>query len=170
MNRQYAAVTLLAVLFVGLVQLGYYLPKLPDPVASHFDFQGRANGFLGKSSFAYVTLGLQVGFTAFWFTLAWLLQFIPSQLINIPRREYWLAPNRRDSTLAYVANWLLWFAAGTQAFFVGLNQLVIGENLEGATMAWFPVLMAVYLVSVVAAVVLLQLHFYRTTTHSQDME
>jgi hypothetical protein len=47
-------------------------------------------------------------------------------LINLPNKGYWLAPERRDETLAFMRDWSRWFAVLT----LGLITLIIGMALR----------------------------------------
>ena len=38
---------------------------------------------------------------------------IPNSLINLPSREYWLAPERRESTVEFMSRHMLWFGSAT---------------------------------------------------------
>jgi hypothetical protein len=39
------------------------------------------------------------------------VRFLPTQLINLPRRDFWLAPERRDETCLYLARQGFWLAS-----------------------------------------------------------
>ena len=43
--------------------------------------------------------------------VAVLLPRISGWALNIPNKEYWLAPERRDETYGYLTPWFLWFGA-----------------------------------------------------------
>ena len=74
-------------------------PFLPPQIATHFDSQGRADGFGGRWSFAALFGGLILGATILYWGLPALLRNLPISLINLPNREYWLAPERKDQTI-----------------------------------------------------------------------
>lgn len=128
---------LLVTLLVGIVHVAYYHPKLPDSVASHFDFEGNANGFSPKRNHSLVMACLQVGFGVFFWVLVLVLKYIPPQLVNLPNRDYWLAPERRKETIHEMNGGLLGFAIATQIFLVALNHLTTLHNLGTPAMHWF---------------------------------
>jgi hypothetical protein len=78
---------------------------------------------------AYLTLigALPVFFALLFAGLGRLIRSFP-QLINIPRRHYWLAPERRDATVAVIRGRLVWLLCLETIFFGGLHALVVAAN------------------------------------------
>lgn len=72
---------------------------LPERVATHFAFDGRANGWMSRDAYAWMMgiLALVLPFGV-WLSAGWLPRRWPN-LVNLPFRDYWLAPARRESTL-----------------------------------------------------------------------
>ncbi len=98
---------------------------LPPTVASHFGFDGTANGF---SSRAVYTAGMLVLVVA----LPALVGVLPGWLgrkagvgLNIPHRAWWLAPERRESTLNFLAAHGAAFALLLAAFLAWVHWLVV---------------------------------------------
>ena len=90
-------VALAAIVFCA-VDYGYHYKRLPPRVASHFDAQGRADGWSTKGEMVGMALVTLVVVAA---TLAmmWLLAYYaPPSLINLPNKDYWLAPERQADT------------------------------------------------------------------------
>jgi hypothetical protein len=54
-------------------------------------------------------------------------RFVP-RLIRIPARDYWLAPERRDETLASIATSGAFIACLITAFIIALHLLVVEAN------------------------------------------
>jgi len=131
-GRRYARLAFLFVLAVCVLQAMVYYPKLPQLLASHFNAAGRANGWSSKEMF----FGLQ-GFivcllTAFFWLFPAQLHRFPDRLINLPHKDYWLAPERRAATLAAVGDALTWFGCAALLLMLGVTQLVIQYNLQQA--------------------------------------
>ena len=120
----------LTALAVSLVQAWYYYPLLPDRVASHFGPDGRADGWMAKDAF----IALNIGVVAFTVTLnavlAKILARVPNELINLPNREYLLAPERRAESLAAMQDQLHGMNAATAALLVFVFQCVYQANLK----------------------------------------
>jgi uncharacterized membrane protein len=109
-NRTVAWMCLGAIAAAALAGVAWYYPRLPDMVASHFNARGEADGWTGKQSFALMQAGA-IGFVALVFVpLVLFLPRIPKSMVNLPHRDYWLAPERADQTCREVGDTLLWFA------------------------------------------------------------
>src|SRR4051812_2843603 len=76
-------------------RLAFVFDALPVRLASHFDISGQPNGYQARGGFALTSISLQLFLIALFTSLPWLLQRLPNQLINMPNRDYWLAPQRR---------------------------------------------------------------------------
>lgn len=94
--------------------------ELPERVPTHFDAAGRADGWSTPLGFALGMGGLSLGLTALFFLLSLLVPRTPSGLINLPHRDFWLAPERRKESLRSVADRLCALGAGTQVLVLGL--------------------------------------------------
>ena len=109
----------------------YYYPLLPDHVASHFGASGRSDAWSSKDMFVKIYL-FAVAFVAILFSgIGFVLRRTPSNLINLPNKDYWLSPERRDGTIGLLSRQFLWFGSATlllmldifhQAFMVHLGR------------------------------------------------
>jgi uncharacterized membrane protein len=152
---------LLYLCFFGYLVIS--IPQLPARVASHFDGGGRPDGWMSRSSCVLFTAGLGVGFPSLIVCLFYLMRFFPGGL-NIPHREYWLAPGRRAETFGYLLRQSLWFACMALAFVTGLHFLVVQANRQVGPQLPTGMIVglgACYLAGVVAWVVNLVRHFGR---------
>ena len=124
---------MILLLLLGLVaiQCLYYFPLLPRVMASHFDASGHPNGWSTKEVF----FGLYVCILALmifgFFIVPRLLQAVPPSLINLPNREYWLAPERKDQAMAMIADDMGWFGIAILMLLIATIQLAIQANLAG---------------------------------------
>lgn len=139
-------VFLLVALLVGaLVHLAAYYPSLPDRVPSHFDAHGVADGWMSKDAFVLTMTAVYALTGGFFVILAQALPSIPTSMINVPNREYWLAPERRAKSLGELARRLTRFGAVTVVLVLALvheSILVALERKE--TLTGFLIVMAVY--------------------------
>ena len=107
----------------------YYYPQLPEHVASHFDGDGRPNGWTSREGFfggvAFVVLIQSAAFLG----LPRVLGRFPIAFINLPNKQYWLAPERKQESLAYMTQMMAWFGAAILGMIVIINQMVIQANL-----------------------------------------
>ena len=118
MNRKamVAALGLLGALHAYIVAR-----HLPASAATHFDFSGRANGFMSPSIFFWFMAALYAVITA-GFTL------IPIGWMKIPNKAYWLAPERRSETEDYI--WRNYGNMGlcTQLFMMAITWIIQEAN------------------------------------------
>jgi uncharacterized membrane protein len=120
----------LLLLAATLGQLAWYYPALPMRMASHFDIMGRADAFMPKDDFVKVQLGA-VGLLSLMFLLVpVLIVRLPAGMINLPNKDYWLAPERRAQTARVIQGHLVGFGnAMLLALFV-----VFGDVMRASRM------------------------------------
>ncbi len=81
----------------------YTTQFLPDPVATHFGAESRANGWMGRSNYLLFMLSFTVGLSAF---VSFCVGTLPRKFpdwTNVPNRDYWLAAARREESLRYLS-------------------------------------------------------------------
>lgn len=120
---------LLALTLAGVAQAAYWNARLPVRVASHFGLSGRADGFMSRE--ASLLLGVAViGGTGLLFAaLPPYLRRTSGRTMNLPHKAYWLAPERRESTLDALARWMAWFGVGTQLLVLAAFELSYRANV-----------------------------------------
>ncbi len=119
-------------MMLGLLQLGHFGPQLPERVATHFDGQGFADGWSSRTEFYWTTLAMIIGTGLLSLGIIWLVSRIPAAHINLPNKDYWLAPERRVATLDVMGRHMEWLAAATLVLLLGITQLTIEANLTGS--------------------------------------
>jgi uncharacterized membrane protein len=119
-----------AVIAVAIVQGVYAFPLMPERMASHFGASGMPNGLMTKSQFfAVYALSLLPAFVLkFW---------VPRKVAktqgarrNLPNKEYWLAPERRESTFAYFESFFAWYGCALLLLVVFVMGLAMRANLN----------------------------------------
>ncbi len=128
--RSIALYVLLALIVVMIVQVLYYYPRLPDMMASHFNEAGEPDGWSSKSSFFAILGGLIVLTALIFAGMGLWLPKLPTSIINLPQRDYWLAPERREETFRVLSEYMLWFGAVTMLLFVGMIHQIVQANLK----------------------------------------
>jgi uncharacterized membrane protein len=121
-------ILLFVVLYLGFLLLVVFSRLLlPEHVASHFNFSGNPDGWMNRSS--YFTFFAIFGFVFPLFVVAicWLARVFPGG-INIPHRDYWLAPERNRETFDNLFRQSWWFACLAICFVIGLYFLMIEAN------------------------------------------
>jgi uncharacterized membrane protein len=104
--------------FLGLcvlcvVQALYYYPMLPPIVPSHFGAGGKPDDWSSKGTFLTVYLVVIAVLAILFLGISFGLAHLPASLMSLPHKEYWLAPERRQATYAFLSSYLLWFASAT---------------------------------------------------------
>jgi uncharacterized membrane protein len=113
----------------GVLQARFYASKMPNVMASHFDTSGSPNGWQTQSAFFVIEVlaAALAGLLAF--VVPRTLSAIPVSLINLPNKEYWLAPERRQSTMAHFRVHFAWFGCALLAFLLFVMELAFRANL-----------------------------------------
>ena len=151
-------------LLMGLLEGMRAYPQLPDRMASHFDFYGRPDGWQPKEAF-FLVMAVVVGMTALMgFLIPLVIAAAPTEFINVPRKDYWLAPERREETFRFLRTHLEWFACGVLFVLLYAASQAIKANLpEHAPFGAQGLLyvLAGFLLLTLAGTVRLLRHFYR---------
>lgn len=112
MHKMSRAVFVLLIV-IGVLQAAYYYPLLPERVASHFGASGRPDAWSSKLFFVNFYL-IAIGVIAILFPVVGSgMSKIPDSLINLPHKDYWLAPERRQETFEVLFRYFLWFGSAT---------------------------------------------------------
>lgn len=128
MNGKRALILALVVLFFG--QLIYYYPQLPERIASHFGASGEPDGWMSKNAFYAFEIGLFAFISGLFFCISYFIPRMPRALVNLPNKDYWLAPERRDETVRIFREKMETFQIPLLALFISINQLAIRANLN----------------------------------------
>jgi hypothetical protein len=140
-----ARIALIVLLVAACVQMAYFYPKIvqtvaaaqavPSPhtgtISSHFNPAGEPNGQQTISQFFTTYITIIVLEVVLFFGAPAALRYVPSGLINLPNREYWLAPERRAQTLADLNTRFNWLGVATVALVLVVMQWVLTANLSG---------------------------------------
>jgi uncharacterized membrane protein len=119
-----------AIALSALAQCVVDFPLLPERIASHFGASGAPNGWMTKQVF-FLTYGVLIAVAA-------LVGFYPARSIartspariNLPNKEYWLAPERRAATMAFFETHFAWYACILLLTEVLAMGLAIQANLN----------------------------------------
>jgi len=117
-----------ALLVAALVFVYYTGGSMPKVVASHFSGTGVATGFLPRATYVRIMLAIVL-------LPPILLVYLPRRTlrsatarINLPNRDYWLAPERRAQTVEILLRQFARFAEMLLAFLCYTHYLVVRAN------------------------------------------
>ena len=105
-------------------------PQLPDVVASHFNARGAENGWQTKQAFFSVFIVVSVLPIVVGFGVPRIIAAVPAQLINLPNKQYWLAPEHRAETMAFLDAYFAWFACAIFLIIILTFDYAIQSNLH----------------------------------------
>ena len=98
-----ALVSSICLMVFAVVFMIYTTRYLPDSVATHFGADNQANGWMSRDGYLLFMLAFLIGISAFVsFVVGTLPRKFP-QWTNVPNRDYWLAPVRREESLRYLS-------------------------------------------------------------------
>ena len=152
-----------ATAMICAMQLWYWHSKLPDPVPSHFDAAGHVNGEMSLFDLYLLMIILHVVMLVLFPVLGAFLKLIPNSFINVPNKDYWLAPERRDSTLLFNSTYLVaigWQTSWLLIFIFHLTCMVAVNN-RATIMPDFNFAITGYLIVVFGGVIYLYYKFRR---------
>ena len=148
-----------ALIAIAIIQVLYYYPKLPDIVASHFDGAGVADGWSSRQAFFALYLGILLLVVGVFLLLPQLYTAREGFSMNIPNRDYWLAPERHQQTRDFFCRQMALMGVAHLAIAMLAIQMAIAANLKaevrlGDGLYWALGAYAVFLIAWL-------FHFYR---------
>ena len=119
----------ITVVLLHAAQTIYYYPRLPAVVAQHFGADGQPNGWAPRDFFFSFSWVILLGVSALLMLTPRLLSRLPVAMINLPNKAYWLAPERKHESLAFLQRGTEWIGVLTSGFLVLVMNLAIRANL-----------------------------------------
>ena len=102
--------------------------ELPPRPATHFNADGHADGWMSREGYLAFVILLPLGLGVLSSFACLAARYLPARWINLPRREYWLSPERRAASAALLSRWVAGFACLQLALFAHLHLLTIAAN------------------------------------------
>jgi uncharacterized membrane protein len=159
--RRSPVLALVAAAVLAVLHAWHLSSVLPDRVASHFDVAGLPDGFMPRERFvAFYYLVIAVVAVTF-LGVSLTISRVPDSLINLPNKAWWLAPERRASTMGWITGWSCLFGAATLLLMMALMRQAERVNLGAAQrINGFP-LVASYVVLVIGMLIAMIAKFAR---------
>jgi Domain of unknown function (DUF1648) len=149
---------------LGIGFVWWSASALPEVVASHFGVGGAANGFMPRGQYVTFMLVLVLAVPPLIFFAGRLASRLPMQFVNLPNKQYWLAPERRAATLASLGNFGAWVAYATLGVLCFTHWFVVHANLEHPPrleQAPFIAVLAVFFLTLFAGMLVVLRRFFR---------
>lgn len=134
-SRESLLAALAATSAAAVAQHAWYWTQLPDRVATHFNWNGVPDDWMTKSAATALMLAMQLLVPWFLVGITAMTAWMPVSLINIPHREYWLAPERRRESLAFLNRELAGIALAVAWFMAAVSHLAFEANIAGGPLS-----------------------------------
>ncbi len=128
-NANVALLVILVLLLGAALQLMHYYPLMPERMATHFGTSMQADGWSARQSFFTTYALVEVGVVIILLVPVFLTKRLPTSMINMPNRDYWFAPERREDTWVQMSVYALWMAALTLGFLIVVAEATFRANL-----------------------------------------
>lgn len=151
-----------AILAMGILDGLRRFPMLPERVASHFGPSGMPNGWMTKEQFYIIYALVLIPALVVEFFVVKRISRKSDARINLPNKEYWLAPERREETFTYFRKFFAWYGCALLALLVSVMGLTLRANLDAEPrLPTAPTITAIVLFVLynVAAIVVMLRHF-----------
>ena len=130
MKSQLPRLIFVLLVLLAAVYFSYYYPQLPEVVASHFNGQGAANGWQTKPAFFTVLISVSVLAAVVGFGVPSIIAALPPELINLPNKNYWLAPERATETMSYLKTHFAWLGCALYLVILVTFDYAVQSNLH----------------------------------------
>jgi len=143
--------------------------ELPERVATHFGFEGRADGWMSRSVYQLFQIAFPLVISLIFAGTSAMIRFFPAKYVNLPRKDFWLVPERRALTASIIRSRMTWLACLMTLFFGGLHVLTLEANRvqpPQLPMGGLLMVMMFFLISLMIWVILLLMRFAETNEDS----
>lgn len=139
-------------------------PQLPERVATHFGASGKPNDWMTRDEHVRFLLIMGTAVPAFILGIFALISRSAGWGLNIPHKGYWLAPERREETFAFIQRQGLWLATLLIGFFAAIHHALLAANTRSPAtlfLADFGWLGAGYLAAMIVWIAVFLARFFR---------
>ena len=117
-----------AAIFI-LLQLLYY-SQLPDNIAIHFNAQGEVDGWMPKSLNLMLSCLIIFIITLSFGGVPYILRNISPDMINVPKKEYWLSGNNKDKLISILSSHMYFIGLVTNLFMIVIFHQLYEFNIR----------------------------------------
>jgi hypothetical protein len=127
------AAALLTALVLCLAQAAFYFRRLPHLAVSHFNAQGMPDGFMDRSFLVGLYVGVELLIAAAFLLPGFAFSRVPASLLNLPNKDHWMTPERREETLDWVSGGMMWMGTATLILLFDIFGQMLAVNLGAAS-------------------------------------
>jgi serine/threonine-protein kinase len=127
-NTKLSKSIFVSLLFIFYCLLFYSYLVLPENIAIHFSLNGEPNGWMSKTMHAIAFGSIGTFTSSLVIGSFYMIRHLPKDIINIPNRDYWLAPERFQHTMSDLMNYGIGFANVILLIFIGVGFLILEAN------------------------------------------
>jgi hypothetical protein len=164
---RFAVWLLPALILCGVTFVGVTTGTLPPRVATHFASGGMANGWMPRDGYLWFALVLQLLPLGLFLGIGWLpVRF--DRFTNLPHRDYWLAPARREATAAWLRGMGASLACAMALLLIGLHAAILDANARMPPRLDEPLFIAglvTFVAVVIAGVIAMHVKFRNVPRH-----
>jgi len=106
-------------------RLAWIYPALPGRIPTHFGASGRVDGWMSPQAFVLFNGIVPALMLVVLLGCELLVGRLPARWINVPHRDYWLAPERIEETRRKILANLAGVATLTLGLFAGIAEISI---------------------------------------------
>ena len=118
-----------ALVAATLAHAGVWWFRLPPRVATHFDASGNPDGWMTRDSALVTYIGIVALLAIVFVGIGPLIRRFPADMVNVPDKEYWLAPERREETYRKIGDAMALLGLLALALVIGIHELSFRANL-----------------------------------------
>ena len=107
----------------------FYQDQLPQRIALHYGAGGRPDSWGDKTVHFWIFVGTYLAMALMFEGIIRLMAKLPYAFFNLPNKDYWLAPQRRDQTLRRLSSHITWGGVATMGFLIATAHASIQVNL-----------------------------------------
>jgi serine/threonine-protein kinase len=155
-------------LAIGLGLQIFYFSEYPETVANHFGSGGMPNGWMSNTTNLLISMAVVFINSSIFLATPYIFKNVPFKYISFPKKGYWLAPERKESSITLISKYMYILVFITNLFLISVFHLVYMANQNHPPKlneSIFLVLMSVYIVILVAWLIALFAKFSKTNLH-----
>ena len=127
MNRLLVLI-LVVLMAIAVAVIAATASDLPARVAVHFGAQGAANGWESRDGYTIAMIALVIGLPLSLVVLLSVLPRFGACATNIPNKQYWLAPDRREGTFERLTRFATLLGVVMVVFLTAVHLVVVEAN------------------------------------------